>query len=61
MGTNLKTETVKGGNIVRDVRTGRFVEVRSDAGVNKPSAQTISVVKGVSEKHKDALKRLVNR
>ena len=61
MPTAVKETVVKGGVIVTENETGRFIEVRTDKGVSKSDPDTRSVLKDISTRRSAALKRLVNR
>jgi hypothetical protein len=55
------TTPVKGGTVTRDSASGRFIEVRSTAGVSKANPKTRSAVEEASSKRGAALKRLADR
>jgi hypothetical protein len=57
----LTKTTVSGGKIVRSAKSGRFVSVESETGVYKSTPKTRSLVQEISEKRRDALKRLADR
>lgn len=52
---------VKGGWVMREASTGRFMEVRTAKGASKANTKTQSVVKDVSSKRRSALTRLADR
>lgn len=56
-----KISKVKGGRIVRDAITGRFISVETAHGVTKRSAKSVAVAKEVAAKRSSALKRLADR
>lgn len=53
--------TVTGGMIVREVHTGRLMEVVTESGSEKPSGRTSTAVKEASARRSAALKRLADR
>lgn len=53
--------TIKGGTVIRDDKTGRFVEVTTRKGISKASPKSRETVKTVSSKRSSALARLANR
>jgi len=61
MATNVKKSIPKGHVVKREVKTGRFIEVRTSKGVIKASPKSTIVVKETSFKRSAALKRLANR
>ena len=52
---------VNGGFIKREVRTGKFVEVRTDKNTSRSSEKTVDAAKRASELDRDALSRLAKR
>lgn len=52
---------VKGGWVKRDAATGKLVEVRTDKGVSRTSAESRSAVEEASKRRNAALKRLADR
>lgn len=56
-----RDEKMAGAVIRRNSGTGQVVSVTSSKGVSRASEVTGKVVAKVSNKHSDALKRLVNR
>ncbi len=61
MSTAVKTTSVKGGQIKRDAKTGRFVEVHTSTGKHVARKTTVTTVKEASSKRSAALKRLADR
>lgn len=60
--TQATTSTaVKGGNITRDAKTGRFVSVSNGKRNYMASAESERVLSDVAKRRADALKRLANR
>jgi hypothetical protein len=56
-----KDDTVKDGKITRNARTGRVVSVCTAAGTSRATATSGKVVRQISDRRKDALKRLADR
>jgi hypothetical protein len=54
-------ERVKGGLIVRDSTSGRFVSVSTSKSTSLRNAKTGEVVREASNRRSGAMKRLVNR
>lgn len=52
---------VKGGIVVRHAKNGQFVSVDSANGVSKSSPKSVAAAKEVSNRRRDALKRLADR
>ncbi len=59
-GTTVK-ESVKGGAVYRSAKTGQFVSVASKSGTRKSSSASVTTMKEIAEKRKEALKRLSDR
>ena len=55
------TTQVNGGFIMREERTGKFVEVRTDKGTSRSSEKTVAAAKLAAELDRDALARLAKR
>jgi hypothetical protein len=55
------TTQVNGGFVKREVRTGKFVEVRTDKGISRSSKKTVAAAKRAAEVDRDALARLAKR
>ena len=55
------TTQVNGGFIMREERTGKFVEVRTDNGTSRSSEKTVAAAKRAAELDRDALARLAKR
>jgi hypothetical protein len=52
---------VDGGWVTRDAKSGRFLKVQGSSGTFKAVSTSEDIVKSVSLKHSEALKRLANR
>jgi hypothetical protein len=52
---------VDGGRVTRDATSGRFLMVQGSSGTFKAASASEDIVKSVSSKHSEALKRLANR
>lgn len=61
MDIRIERETVKGGTLVRDARSGRLISVHTDRSDSYVDPETEHVVRRLSARHCDALKRLVDR
>jgi hypothetical protein len=62
MGKKVTTSVVKGGKISRSADSGRFVSVETVSGnSSRISEVTRSTVKTISDKRRDAFKRLADR
>lgn len=57
----MRKDQTKDATIKRNPENGRLVSVTTSNGVSRASGISGKVVEKASEKHSDALKRLVNR
>ena len=56
-----RSEQTSEAKIIRSSVSGRVVSVTTDKGKSRASEASAKVVASASDKHSDALKRLVNR
>lgn len=61
MPKDFEKTSVEGGVITREARSGRLVSVETSKGVSRGSKKTEQTIAQISEKHRDALKRLADR
>ncbi len=61
MDIRIKREKGEGGWLARDARTGRLVSVATDKTDSSNTEETEAVVQRVSDRHRAALERLVDR
>lgn len=61
MAGKVNQTSVTGGSIVRNAKTGRFVEVTSRSGTSKGTDTSAEIVREASKKRESALKRLADR